>query len=103
MKFLCAKPDANGDAIPGSGCGELTSVEFDGYPFGDRMLEDVVFIAELDEEGNISDVRSKDDWDTDGYLQGLNKEHWLKLAREFAKNMDGATCPKCEDDVYVYA
>ena len=42
-KFICEGVDEKGNPIKGTGCGELEYVLMDGYTFGDRLLEDVMF------------------------------------------------------------
>ena len=68
MKFEC------------SNCGDIPIVYFDGYGFGDRMLEGVMFKVSRDSNGEIdvASVDSVEDWDTDAYLIGLNKEYWME-------------------------
>ncbi len=96
-KFMCNEADKEGNNIPGTGCGEIDYVLFDGYSFGDRILEGVMFKAYY--EDNELKVDPVDDWDKDTYLKGLNKEHWMKLALSHAKDLDIAQCPKCGNDV----
>jgi hypothetical protein len=96
-KFVCNEADEKGNNIPNTGCGEIDYVLFDGYHFGDRTLEDVMFKAYF--EGDELKVDSVDTWEKDPYLKGLNKEHWIKLALEYAQDLDIAQCPKCKDDI----
>ena len=77
-------------------CGELETVEFDGYAFGDRELEGVFFIA--DKSGKVT-VRD----DSKDYMK--KRKHWLKEAKDYIKDVaaqgDSETCPKCRGDCTV--
>lgn len=95
--FVCEDVNEQGEAIPGTGCGEIDHVLFDGYSIGERILEQVMFKVFL-KDGEIA-VDSKDEWDKDPYLSGLNKNYWMERALNFAKKNDIATCPKCGNDV----
>ena len=52
-------------------CGDIETVEFDGYAFGDRLLEGVYFVA--DKKGNVTPRADAVD-----YLKSLNAKKWLK-------------------------
>lgn len=78
-------------------CGDLDYVLMDGYPFGDRLLEGVMFEVRVDAKGKFS---VKIDKDSAAYFSDLNQAKWLKAAKEYAKKNDIWTCPKCSDDVY---
>lgn len=84
-------------------CGEIPHVVFDGYPFGDRVLEGVKFYAFVnalsEDETDRLFVRSAEVWETDRYLRKLNKEHWMPLALAYAMRNDIAECPRCHDEV----
>lgn len=79
MSFKCDK------------CGDLDYVLFDGYPFGDRMLEDVMFRRYNDGHVEINS--------DDAYWQKLNSKMWLETAKEWSDDLDIGTCPKCKEDV----
>ncbi len=96
-QFVCCDVDSNGEDIPNSGCGPITHVLFDGYGFGDRQFEGVMFKA-LIRNGKLV-AESVDDWDTDPYLSDFNQKKILKRALDYAKENDIATCPKCGNDV----
>ena len=103
-KFFCRDTDANGYDIPNSGCGEIPHIIFDGYGFGDRQFEGVMFKAMI-VEGLIAPgfdslvVDSVDDWNTDPYLGDFNKSQIIKRATNYIRDHDVATCPKCGNDV----
>ncbi len=97
MRFVCNEYDDKGNLIPNSGCGEIDHITFDGYDFGDRQLEQVMFKASI-EDGKVV-VNTVDDWSKNSYLKGLNKKHWLKEAKEHQADLDVATCPNCGNDV----
>jgi len=66
---------------------ETNVAYFDGYAFGDRILEGVMFKAEIDAKG-IMYVSFVDDSKTDPYLCQLNENHWLENAAEYAEHND---------------
>jgi hypothetical protein len=101
MKFICDDYDNKGNPIPNSGCGEITHIIFDGYGFGDKQLEQVMFKASVI-DGEVV-VDAVDDWDNDNYLKGLNKNHWLGAAKAYQANLDIATCPNCGNDIDAQA
>lgn len=74
-------------------CGRIDESEFDGYAFGDRQLEGVMFVCSQPKKGQFK-VRFKDDPKTDPYLVTLNTKYWLKAAKDYAKKNDIFTCPK---------
>jgi len=84
-KFTCDK------------CGDLDSVVFSGYPFGDRLLEGVMFKAFFDNGGTLK-VTLNDPSDK-AYCSQLNMKYWYKEALDFAKKLDIAECPKCGEEV----
>jgi hypothetical protein len=81
MKFDCDK------------CGEVKTVLFDGYSFGDRTLEGVTFKATI-EDGELV-VDAVGGWDNDSYLRTLNKEYWLGIAKEVVQEDDVFECQEC--------
>lgn len=95
--YTCEDCDRDGNVIPNTGCGEITHVIFDGYSFGDRMLEGVMFKASLNDNEVVVDT--VEDWNTHPYLIGLNRDHWVKEAERHIKDLDIATCPNCGNDV----
>jgi predicted RNA-binding Zn-ribbon protein involved in translation (DUF1610 family) len=82
MKFNCEK------------CGKVDEGRFDGYWFGDRQLEGIMFIAKKNDDGTCK-VRAEDD----KYLATLNKKYWLKMAKEFAEDNDIFICLKCGSQI----
>jgi hypothetical protein len=86
MKFDCDK------------CGKIDEALFDGYGFGERILEGVMFKAKKRDNGTCV-VDSVDKWEKDPYLSGLNKKHWMKLAKDYAEDNDIFECPTCKNDV----
>jgi hypothetical protein len=57
----------------------------DGYAFGDRMLEGVVFACTLDAEGYLT-VQFQDH--ECSYVQKLNQDYWLECALSYALKND---------------
>lgn len=87
--FTCVADDQ------GPGCGQIDYVLFDGYLFGDRLLESVMFRA----YPHMDTIRVTVDEDSKEFFENFNTKEWLKRALEFAKSNDIATCPKCGKDV----
>lgn len=77
-------------------CGQIHEALFDGYFFGDRLLEGVMFKAKI-ENGDMT--ISMNDSNDDAYMNSLNKEQWLKTAKQFALKNDIFECPYCGEDV----
>ncbi len=77
-------------------CGEVDEFKIDGYPFGDRLLEGVMFTINKEGKARIQE-------EDEGYFVGLDKEHWCKLAEEHAdvggNGVDDGVCLKCGGDV----
>ena len=80
-------------------CGKIEHILFDGYLFGDRILESVMFKATPNDQGSYDVERA--DPDDDAYLGGLNMKKWLQDAKKFIENYDIGTCPLCEGDVVM--
>ena len=78
-------------------CGEVKELQFDGYHFGDRLLEGVMFIASV-EDGKLA-VRFKEPHDP--YLKRLNKKEILEEALEFAEGNDIFQCCDCGEDSWI--
>jgi|SRR5690606_21187671 len=96
-QFVCRDVDSQGNEIPDSGCGPIPHILFDGYGFGDRQFEGVMFKAML-VDGKLV-VDSVDDWDSDPYLSDFKKDKIIKRAFDFIEDYDVATCPNCGNDV----
>lgn len=79
-------------------CGLVPCAWFDGYPFGDTLLEDVYFKVKFAHNGNAV-VESLDDWKENAYLKGLDEEYWLEQAQDYAESTDVFECPSCHDDI----
>lgn len=77
-------------------CGPIDHIHFDGYAFGDRVLEGVIFRAAF-KNGKLV-VTPIEGWGGP-YLRTLSKAHWQKEAEAFAAENDVAQCPKCGADV----
>lgn len=64
----------------------------DGYDFGDRMLEDVMFEFKLDADGKGVTV-SYGDQDAE-YMGVLNIPHWMEAAANYAIGTDSVSKDK---------
>lgn len=64
---------------------QVKSAKVDGYHFGDRLLEGVMFIITVQEDGTLkaeTDVEAKE------YMDDLNEAKWLKEAVKYAEQND---------------
>jgi hypothetical protein len=79
--------------------GPQSELIFDGYDFGDRLLEGVLFIARFNGK-ELVDVRIHPDYDND-YWIGLDKKYWLHQAKESISADPYGQCiiPNCKQDV----
>jgi hypothetical protein len=75
------------------GCGHIDEFKIDGYPFGDRLLEGVMFT--IDKYGKAR-IQEEDK----AYFKRLNEKHWCELAEEHATEADVVQCVKCDCDIY---
>jgi len=62
-------------------------------------LEGVLFKA-FYEDGQLK-VESVEDWDSNPYLSGLNKDLWLTEALSYVQSIDVVSCPHCGNDVAI--
>lgn len=77
---------------------KLDFVYVDGYSFGDRLMEGILFkVKVVDNKPECIGV-SEDD---EPYMTQFNWEHWKKRCEEFCEDLDIATCPNCNYDVLV--
>ena len=84
----------------------IDEVNVDGYGFGDRMLEGVMYRVKNNNGkpevigvqfcGEVIDPKD------DAYMHGLNNKHWNKTCSEYCEELDIAACPTCGDDVLVW-
>jgi len=79
-------------------CGPIDYYLMDGYAFGDRLLEGVLFKVFFNETDELC---VKPDALDGGYLKQLNEKHWMKQALEYAERNDIGECPECGNDVCV--
>ena len=61
------------------------TVKVDGYSFGDRLLEGVIFDITIESDGSLS---AKVEKSAEYYFEDLNKEKWLKAAIKCAERND---------------
>jgi len=61
------------------------TAQVDGYSFGDRLLEGVMFDITIESDGSLS---AKVDKSAESYFEDLNKEKWLKEAIKYAERND---------------
>lgn len=80
-------------------CGKIDHVLVDGYTFGDRILEGVMFEVR-DKNGKPDAIGvTKECLD---YFNDLNTKKWLKACQGYCEDLDIAQCPKCGYDVPVW-
>lgn len=62
-------------------------IKVNGYEFGDRMLEDVYFLADV-ENGILKEDSVRIDPKDANYFEQFNKKHWLNAALNSIKSGD---------------
>lgn len=78
------------------GCGrKLDYVLVDGYGFGDKMMEGVMFKVRLSDSGWVCEGMK--DKDTEAYMEQFNWDYWSERCEEFVAGDDVAECPYCGD------
>lgn len=77
-------------------CGQIDEAIFDGFYFGDRLMEGVKFIASKADDGTCT-VRPATQ-DDEVCIADFNKERWLARAKLFAEHNDVFACPQCGGD-----
>lgn len=76
----------------------LQYVYVNGYDFGDRLMEGVMFKIEVvDGKAICTGVHSE----SEPYMIQFDWEHWKKRCEDFCVNADIAQCPHCGEDVLV--
>ena len=91
MKMFCDK------------CGYIEVAHFDGYGFGDRILEGVLFEVKVAGPNLVtSDVEPI----SRPYFNDLNRERWIKAANESLEDVldeagIGLNCPADGNDVII--
>jgi len=91
MKLFCDK------------CGYIDVAHHDGYGFGDRALEGVMF--EVKVEGTKL-VTSEVESSSRDYFSDLNRDKWIKAANKSLEDVldeagEGLTCPAEGNDVII--
>lgn len=80
-------------------CGNIDHVLVDGYDFGDRVMEGVMFKVE-DKDGKPHAIGVIDSCKE--YFEDFNKDTWLRRCEAFCEDLDIAECPNCGGDVEVW-
>ena len=85
---------------------DLTEVNVDGYSFGDRMLEGVMYRVKNNNgkpevlgimfQGKVIDPKD------DAYMHQLNYKLWNKRCEEYCEGLDVAECPECGFEIIVW-
>ena len=83
-------------------CGAVDFVYLDGYAFGDRMLESVLFMVKVDGKFTVLGVKKGHQ----EYFETLNTKMWLKECLDYCDDAykQGelvCQCPKCEGDIIL--
>jgi hypothetical protein len=82
-----------------TGCGnEPKFVLLNGYSFGDRLLEDVMFKVVI--ENNKFKCLGVTE-DSQSYFNDLNTKKWMKECEEYASDNDAFTCSTCKEDIFL--
>jgi len=66
---------------------EITEKRFliDGYSFGDRLLEGVMFEIKFNNNDEVISVEVQES--AKGYFENLNQEKWLNAAKKYAESI----------------
>ena len=98
-KFLCETADleqdspSNGLGIPGTGCGEIDHVTFDGYHIAEKLLEGCTIKVTIENGNYITDI-------SDCLWSDMLSEKEIKVrADNYCTQLDIGTCPKCNNDI----
>jgi hypothetical protein len=76
----------------------LDFIYINGYDFGDRLMEGVMFKVKLvNEKYECIGVKEN----SEPYMAQFNWEHWKKRCEDFVDDYDIATCPECGYDVII--
>lgn len=76
------------------------TIRANGYDFGDKLLEDVFFQADVtDGDIDLSTVRV--DPNAADYFSGLNQKKWLKEATSFFTSYDAFETADGKDDIFL--
>lgn len=78
---------------------EYTVAYFDGYSFGDRLLEGVIFKAELLPDGFLEVSTAPR---SASYMKSLNENKWLEEALAFAIQNDMFMASETGSDENLY-
>ena len=81
-------------------CGDIPMALLDGYHFGDRILEGVMFEITITDNNTITAKAQKESAD---YMATLNESKWNNAAVECAKSYDVFVCPTCGGEVIQFS
>lgn len=76
-------------------CGKIDTILVNGYSFGDRLLEDVMFVVKNENgepkcQGVIPDSQP--------YFSKLNTTKWIRECERYCETLDVATCGICQEN-----
>ena len=77
--------EENQDSNPDNRIEPSKQAKIDGYGFGDRLLEGVMFIITIQEDGTLKVESNEECAD---YMKQLNVEYWNEKALEFVLGYD---------------
>ena len=84
----------------------IDEVDVDGYAFGGRLLEGVIYrIKNVDGKPKIlglSDGIKVVDPKDDPYVGRLNIKYWNEMCLEYCEELDIANCTWCGDQILVW-
>jgi hypothetical protein len=80
-------------------CGQDKDFQIDGYSFGDRLLEDVMFTVTF-KDGKVEVAYPN--WESDPYMSGINTPYWCELIQESITSKpevydEYLYCPHCNN------
>lgn len=85
----------------------VDEVNVDGYGFGDRMLEGVMYrVKNMDGKPVLLGIISVNDEvidpKDDAYMHKLNNDYLNKVCLKYCEDLDIAYCPTCSDEILVW-
>jgi hypothetical protein len=85
MNFVCEQ------------CGEVDTILIDGYNFGDRLLEGVMFRVKYVRDKLTATIEPE----SVEYMKRLNKKKWIKECLDFIESADefSGQCSVCGSEV----
>lgn len=79
-------------------CGDIDHVLVDGYAYGDRLLEGVMFEVRRNDKGEYN---TQVEQSAAEYFSQLNTKQWLDEINSSMDTEEFSICPKCGEEVLI--